>query len=154
MNAVNTTIVSTAPDPLIRLEIAMLASAGSMKVGVTIIPHSSPESSQRRSTKNRNRDRPRAAGDAPWGGLAQMSAGKLQKNLPGHGGRAGGLNGCSGGVIHVELDRMGGHPEARDLLHLELDIAIDQVVGEHVSGLEEVAILVQGVQRLVQRMAD
>src|SRR5512146_3541497 len=32
-------------------------------------------------------------------------------------------------VVHLELDRMRRHPEARDLLHLELDVRVDQIVG-------------------------
>ena len=40
------------------------------------------------------------------------------------------------GIVHVELDRMRGHLEALDLARLELDIAVDEVVREHVAGLD------------------
>ena len=40
-------------------------------------------------------------------------------------------------VVHVEFDRMRGHLEALDLGHLQLDIAVDEVIVEYAAGLEE-----------------
>src|SRR4030067_838897 len=53
-------------------------------------------------------------------------------------------------VIHVELERMCGHAEARDILHLERNVGIDQIVGEYAALGQEFTVLVQGVQRLVE----
>ena len=41
---------------------------------------------------------------------------------------------------------MRGHSEPRHVLHLEVDIRIDQVVREHPAGFEELAVLVQRPQ--------
>src|SRR4051794_23505976 len=46
-------------------------------------------------------------------------------------------------VIHVELDRMRGHLEAFDFGHLQLDVAVDEVVVEHAAVLQEAAVLVE-----------
>src|ERR1700674_2893241 len=46
-------------------------------------------------------------------------------------------------VVHVELDRMGGHAQARDFLHLQSDIGIDHIVGEPPATLEELPIVIQ-----------
>jgi hypothetical protein len=56
-------------------------------------------------------------------------------------------------VVHVELDRVGGHAEARDLLHLQRDVGVDHVVAEHAAAGQELAILVQVLERLVERRA-
>src|SRR5262245_32240958 len=53
-------------------------------------------------------------------------------------------------VIHVELDGVGGHLEAFDLGHLELEVGVDHVVGEDAALLQEVAVLVEVVERLAQ----
>ena len=57
-------------------------------------------------------------------------------------------------VVHVELDRMGRHAEARDFLHLQLDVGVDVGVGEHAALGQERAVLVQVVERLVEAVAD
>ena len=49
---------------------------------------------------------------------------------------------------------MRGHAETRDLQHLEIDIGVDHVVGKHTALGQEGAILVQLIQRHVQRIAD
>jgi hypothetical protein len=49
---------------------------------------------------------------------------------------------------------MRGHAQLRDLLHLERDVAVDDVVGEDAAGGQELAVLIQFVQRLIQRIAD
>src|SRR5258708_20919449 len=59
----------------------------------------------------------------------------------------------SGRVVHLELDGMGGYAEARDLLHLERDVRIDHVVGEDSAPREEGAVLVERLERLVERGA-
>src|SRR5205085_10330551 len=43
--------------------------------------------------------------------------------------------------------------EANHLLHLEFDIAVDEVVVEYAAGFEELAVLVEIVERLAQRPA-
>jgi hypothetical protein len=42
------------------------------------------------------------------------------------------------GVVHRELDRVRRHLEALHILHLELDIALDEVVVEDAAGLRKV----------------
>jgi len=65
-----------------------------------------------------------------------------------------GVEGLLQTVIQIELDRMGGHAHARDLGHLQIDIGVDQIVGEHAAGLEELAVGIQGRQGLVEGEAD
>src|SRR5690606_12694809 len=60
----------------------------------------------------------------------------------------------SGRVVHFVLDRVRGVLELDDFGHLELDVAVDLVVVEHATGLEEVAVLVEGLQSLTQRARD
>src|SRR6266853_6293372 len=48
-----------------------------------------------------------------------------------------------GRVVHLVLDRMRGVLEADHLLHLQLDVAVDEIVVEHAADLEELAILVE-----------
>ncbi len=45
---------------------------------------------------------------------------------------------------------MRGHPQARDILRLEIDVSIEQIIREHVPGLEELAILIEGGKRLIE----
>src|SRR3984893_76337 len=56
-------------------------------------------------------------------------------------------------VIHLELDRMRRVLEADDLAHLQVDIAVDEVVVEHAADLEEGAILVELFESLAERAA-
>ena len=53
-------------------------------------------------------------------------------------------------IVHHILDRMRGVLEADHLGHLQLDVAVDEVVVEHAAGLEELAVLVEVHQRLAQ----
>ncbi|MEY3839648.1 MAG: hypothetical protein RIR08_381, partial [Pseudomonadota bacterium] len=48
---------------------------------------------------------------------------------------------------------MGGHAEPRDFLHLQIDVGVEQVVGEHAAAGEELAVLVEVLERHVERMA-
>src|SRR5262249_58267009 len=57
-------------------------------------------------------------------------------------------------VIHCEFDWMRGHPEVRDLLHLQLDVGIEHVVREHAAAGEKFASLVQVFECLLERGAD
>src|SRR5436190_16209788 len=59
----------------------------------------------------------------------------------------------SGRVIHLELDRMRGVLETDHLLHLELDVHLDEIVVEHAAGFQELAVLVEIAERLAQRAA-
>src|SRR5688500_7183315 len=56
---------------------------------------------------------------------------------------------ASGRVIHLELDRVRRHAEALHLLVLERDVRIDHVVGEDPAAGEELAVLVERLERLV-----
>src|ERR1700740_1289722 len=57
-------------------------------------------------------------------------------------------------IVHVELDRVRRHFEALDFGHLQLDIAVDEVVVEHAVGLQEGAVLVEVLECLAKRAAD
>src|SRR5262249_25920592 len=57
-------------------------------------------------------------------------------------------------VVHLVFNRVGGVFEANDLAHLQLDIAVDEIVVEYTAGLEELAVLVETGERVAQRAAD
>src|SRR3984957_19154662 len=57
-------------------------------------------------------------------------------------------------IVHFVFDRMGRHLEALDVEHLELDVAVDEVVVEYVAGLEEGAVSVEAGERFSQGSAD
>src|SRR6185295_20091617 len=59
-----------------------------------------------------------------------------------------------GAVIHVELHRMGGHAEARQLVLLEGDVSLEDVVVEHTALGEEGVVLLQAIERFLERSAD
>ena len=54
------------------------------------------------------------------------------------------------GVVHVELDRVGGHAEAGDFLHFQFNVSVQHGIAEHAATGQELAVLVQIVQGLVQ----
>src|ERR671922_1294869 len=56
-------------------------------------------------------------------------------------------------IIHFELDRMRRVLEADDLGHLQIDVAVDEVIVENAARFEEGAVLVQISERLAQRAA-
>src|ERR1700759_1012282 len=56
----------------------------------------------------------------------------------------------SAAVIQLHLDRVGRHAEARDFLHLEPHVRVDDVIGEDTATRQELAILVQLLQRHIQ----
>src|SRR4051794_30249655 len=56
-------------------------------------------------------------------------------------------------IVHVEFDRMRGHLKTLDFGHLQLDVAVDEIVVEHAAVLEEGAVLVEILQRLAQAAA-
>src|SRR6188508_2924976 len=62
------------------------------------------------------------------------------------------LTAASAAVVHVELDRMSGHAEARDFLCLQSDVSVDHVVGEHTTARQELAVLVEVLEGHVERM--
>src|SRR5690606_10526449 len=64
------------------------------------------------------------------------------------------LDPASEAVVQVELDRMRRHLHALDLLLLQRDIAVDQLVAEHVALLQELAVAVERLERLLQREAN
>jgi hypothetical protein len=49
---------------------------------------------------------------------------------------------------------MRGVLEADHFRHLEVDVAVDEIVVEHAAGLEKVTVGVETTQRLAQRAAD
>ena len=53
-------------------------------------------------------------------------------------------------VVHVELDRMRGHAEASHFLHLQFDIGVNHGVAEYTAAGQELAVLVQILERLVE----
>src|SRR5687767_6008726 len=56
-------------------------------------------------------------------------------------------------VIHLELYRMGRHAEGGQLFLLERHVGVQHVVREHAAAREEFAVLVELLQRLLERMA-
>src|SRR5690606_4850635 len=56
-------------------------------------------------------------------------------------------------VVHVELDRVGGHAQTLHFAFLLGQVGIDHVVAEHAAAGQELAVLVQRLERLVQRRA-
>src|SRR5438132_1016542 len=46
-------------------------------------------------------------------------------------------------IVHFKFNRMRGVFEADHLSHLQLDIAVDEIVIEHPAGLQEVAIFLE-----------
>jgi hypothetical protein len=53
-------------------------------------------------------------------------------------------------VVHVELDRMRGHPEAGHLLHLQFDVGVDHRVAEHATTRQKLAVLVEILECLIE----
>src|SRR6056297_4257220 len=60
----------------------------------------------------------------------------------------------SAAVVHLEFHRVGRVLIRLDLFHLQLDIAVDLILGEHVTGQQEVVIRRKGVDRFAQAAAD
>ena len=48
-------------------------------------------------------------------------------------------------VVHVEFNRVSRHAQTRDFFHLQIDVAVDLIVGEHTTCGQEAAV---GVKRL------
>src|SRR5262245_1510174 len=57
-------------------------------------------------------------------------------------------------VVHVELDRVGGHAKARDLIHLERRVCVEHFCGEHTAAREELPVLVEAFERHFEGRAD
>jgi hypothetical protein len=55
---------------------------------------------------------------------------------------------ASSRVVHLVFDRVRGMFEADHLGHLQLDIAVDEIVIEHAPGREEGAVLVETGERV------
>src|SRR3546814_6526095 len=56
-------------------------------------------------------------------------------------------------VIHLVLQRMRRGAERGDFLHLQPDVGVDEIVGHHAAGLEELAVGVERLECLVERVA-
>lgn len=52
------------------------------------------------------------------------------------------------GIVHREFDGMRCHFKTHDVMHLELDVAVNEVVIEHSARFQERAILVEIGERL------
>lgn len=57
-------------------------------------------------------------------------------------------------VIHIELDRMGGHPQPSHILFLQGDVSVDQIVGEHPALGQKFAVDIQRRQGFVEVETD
>ena len=53
-------------------------------------------------------------------------------------------------VVEFEFDRVGRQAQAFNFFLLENHVTVDDIVSEHAARLEEIAILVQRLERLVQ----
>src|SRR5690348_7503829 len=62
-------------------------------------------------------------------------------------------NRCSGRVVHLELDGVRGHAEALHLVVLERDVRVEHVAREDAAAREELAVVVQVLERFVERRA-
>ena len=60
---------------------------------------------------------------------------------------------ASDAVVHVKFDRRRSHLPTLHIVHLQFDVRIDLVVGEHAALGENRATLVEATQRLAQRRA-
>src|SRR5262245_22662772 len=63
-------------------------------------------------------------------------------------------SGPSSRIVHHELERMRRHLEALHFRHLQVHVAVDEVVVEDAALLQEVAVLVEAAQRLSQGPAN
>src|SRR6202035_1279468 len=59
----------------------------------------------------------------------------------------------SAAVVQLQLYRVRGHAEFRDLLQLEVGVGVDDVVGEHAAAGEELTVFVEVLERHVERVA-
>ena len=57
-------------------------------------------------------------------------------------------------VVHVELDRVRGLTQTRDLTHFEFNVSVEHAVGEDAALGQEAAVCVEAVERLVLAMAN
>src|ERR1700730_12261115 len=62
-------------------------------------------------------------------------------------------NSSLGRVVHLILDRMRRVLKANDFLHLELGVAVEEIVIENPAGLEEITVLLEIAKCLAQRAA-
>src|SRR5438552_8941213 len=56
-------------------------------------------------------------------------------------------------VVHLEFDRVRGHAEALHLLVLQPDVGVEHVVGEYPAARQEIAVLVERLERFLERGA-
>ena len=54
-------------------------------------------------------------------------------------------------IVHVVFDRVRRHLETHHVGHLQFDVGVDEVVVEDAAGLQEVAVLIEAVERLAQQ---
>src|SRR5258708_3757797 len=86
--------------------------------------------------------------------MKRLCGGKLKQNPPPVAWRGSvGLTLRSDAVIHLELDRVRRVLEGVDLFPLEVHVAAEEVVGEHVALLEEGVILLEVADGLAQGSA-
>src|SRR5215467_14718622 len=54
-------------------------------------------------------------------------------------------------VVHLELDRMRGHPEACDFLFLERYVGIEHPVRKHTAASQKLAVTIEAFERFFER---
>src|SRR6202165_689626 len=94
----------------------------------------------------------------PWPSVYQKP-GRLQFRRPPDKQRGGPWRSAPGlpdfprlqAVIHIELDRMRRHAKSRDFFHLERDVSIEHVVRENPASSQKFVILLEIVERFVER---
>ena len=52
-------------------------------------------------------------------------------------------------IVHVELNRVRGHTQARDLTHFQFNIGVNHRISKHAAFGQKAAAHVQAVQRLI-----
>src|SRR3954447_27058483 len=57
-------------------------------------------------------------------------------------------------VIHIELDRMGRHPEPRELVVLQRDVGLEEVLREYAAARQERMIVFQALESLLERCTN
>src|SRR6476469_2331220 len=54
-------------------------------------------------------------------------------------------------VVHVELDRMRRHAEPGELVVLQRDVGLEEILREHAPAREECVVVLQAIERLLER---
>lgn len=57
---------------------------------------------------------------------------------------------CLDAVVHIKLNWVSRHTQTRYFGHFQLDVRINEIIGEHPALRQECAIFIQGRQRFIQ----